>query len=330
MKTITKTALLAAGLVASSATWAVGTPAGTIISNTATASYDDPVTGATGITTSDSANLTVLELISVNVTAQNTTPVTTDAGDTTQVLTFIVTNTGNGSEAFNIDASNMAGDDIDADNIRVYVDTNGNGELDAGDQLLTAGSTINLDANSSNPDVAVFVVVDIPATGAVGDTADIQLTAISNTPGASTGSPGDLLPGEGTGVSDAVVGNNVTDNASATFQIGEPLTEATVIINKSIASRVDPFGGSTDVPGTVVTYQIDVEVAGGDVTNLVITDAIPSQLDYIAGSVTVDAAAQTDAAGDDLTAVSGSDVAVTLGDVANGTTFVIQLQAEIR
>ncbi len=330
MKTLSKAALLAAGLVASSATWAVGTPAGTIISNTATATFDDPATGTTGVTSSDSADLTVLELISVNVTAENTTPVVTEAGDTQQVLTFTVTNTGNGSEAFNLDATNLAGDEIDAENIQVYIDTNGDGELDAGDQLLTAGSTINLDANASNPDATVFVVVDIPAAGNVGDTADIQLAATSNTPGAATGTPGDLLAGEGTGVSDAVVGNKLTDSASATFTIGEPPTEATVNIEKTVASRVDPFGGTTDIPGTVVTYQIAVEVVGGDVENLVITDSIPSQMQYVADSVTVDGATQTDAADGDITSVTGADVSVNLGSVATGTDIVIQLKAEIR
>jgi len=330
MKTITKTALLAAGLIASSATWAVGTPAGTIISNTATATYDDPATGTTGATSSDSADLTVLELISVNVTAENTTPVVTEAGDTQQVLTFTVTNTGNGSEAFNLDASNLAGDEIDANNITLYIDTNGDGVLDAGDQLLTSGTTINLDANSSNPDATVFVVVDMPADANVGDTADISLSAISNTPGAATASPGDLLVGEGTGVSDAVVGNSVTDTATASFTIGEPPTEATVNISKTIASRVDPFGGNTDIPGTIVTYQIAVEVVGGDVDNLVIADAIPTQMEYITDSVTVDGAAQTDADDADITTVTGADVSVNLGTVTDGTDIVIQLQAEIR
>jgi uncharacterized repeat protein (TIGR01451 family) len=332
MKTIVKGALLFAGIISASATWAIGTPAGTKITNTAVATFDDPATGTTGVTTSDAAELTVLELISVNVTAENVTPVTTNAGDTAQVLTYTVTNTGNGSEAFALDATNLAGDQFDAENIKVYVDTDGDGVFSAGDQLLTSGSSINLDANSSNPAKTIFVVVDIPAGATtIGDTAKIQLEATSDTPGASTAAPGDLLVGAGTGVSDAVVGNNVTDTASATFTIGAEPTTATVNISKTIAGRVDPFGGTTDVPGTVVTYQIDVEVVGGDVDNLVITDAIPTNMTYVAGTLTLDAAAQTDA--DDVTDnsnVTAGAVTVTLGTVTSGTSYVIQLQAEIK
>ena len=40
MKTIVKGALLFAGIISASATWAIGTPAGTKITNTAVATFD--------------------------------------------------------------------------------------------------------------------------------------------------------------------------------------------------------------------------------------------------------------------------------------------------
>jgi uncharacterized repeat protein (TIGR01451 family) len=326
MKTMTKTALIAAGLVASSATWAVGTDAGAIISNTATATFDDPTTGNTGTTSATAPDITVAELINVNVTADDATPVSTQPGDTDQVLTYTVTNTGNGTEAFTLDAANLAGDDLDADNITIYADTDNDGVFNPANDLPVTADIV-LDADE---DVTIFVVGDIPATGVTGEEADVSLTATSATPGVAGATPGTLIPGQGTNTpSGAVVGNNPTDTDTGTFVVGEILTDATVDITKAIESREDPFGGTTDIPGTVVTYLITVTAKLGDVNNLVVADTIPLDLTYVANSVTVDSVATTDAADADTVEVTGADVAVSLGTVTQDTTIEIRLQATI-
>lgn len=326
MKTMTKTALIAAGLVASSATWAVGTDAGAIISNTATATFDDPVTGNSGTTSATAPDITVAELINVNVTANDTTPVETQPGDTDQVLTYTVTNTGNGTEAFTLDAANLAGDDIDTDTLTIYADTDNDGVFNPANDLPVTADVV-LDADE---DITIFVVGDIPAAGVTGEQADVELTATSATPGVDGAAPGDLLPGQGTNTSaGAVVGTNPTDSDTGTFQIGEIITDSTVDITKSIESRVDPFGGTTDVPGTVVTYLITVTAINGDVDNLVVADTIPLDLTYVAESVTVDTVAATDIADTDAVEVNGADVVVSLGTVTENTTIEIRLDAEI-
>jgi len=325
MKTMTKAALLTAGLVATSATWAAGTDAGAIISNTATATYDDPATGNSGTTSATAPEITVAELINVNVTAENTTPVETQPGDANQVLEFTITNTGNGTEAFTLAASNLAGDDFDADSVTVYIDSNNDGVFNTGDQPVTADVVLDADESAT-----IFVVGNIPGTAATGDQANLDLTATSATPGAATATPGTLLPGQGTNTSaGAVVGTAVTDTDSGTFQVGALVTDAFVDIDKSIESRVDPFGGTTDIPGTVVTYLITATATNGDVNNLVIADSIPLALTLVANSVTIDGVAKTDVAGDDEVDVSGSDVAVNLGTLTENTTVEIRLQAEI-
>jgi len=325
MKTMTKAALLTAGLVATSATWAAGTDAGAIISNTATATYDDPATGNSGTTSATAPEITVAELINVNVTAENTTPVETQPGDANQVLEFTITNTGNGTEAFTLAASNLAGDDFDADSVTVYIDSNNDGVFNTGDQPVTADVVLDADESAT-----IFVVGNIPGTAATGDQANLDLTATSATPGAATATPGTLLPGQGTNTSaGAVVGTAVTDTDTGTFQVGALVTDAFVDIDKSIESRVDPFGGTTDIPGTVVTYLITATATNGDVNNLVIADSIPLALTLVANSVTIDGVAKTDVAGDDEVDVSGSDVAVNLGTLTENTTVEIRLQAEI-
>ncbi|MEK9765902.1 MAG: hypothetical protein VW274_05430, partial [Thalassolituus sp.] len=249
MKTITKTALLAAGLVASSASWAVGTDAGSIISNTATATFDDPTTGNTGRTSATAPDITVAELINVNVTAEDSTGVETQPGDNNQALEFTVTNTGNGTEAFTLDATNLVGDTQDADNITIYLD-NGDGVFNpATDTPVTTDLVLDADESAT-----IFVVGDIPATALTGEQADVELTATSATPGVAGATPGTLIPGQGTNTpSGAVVGTNSSDSDTSFFVVGEISTDATVDITKVIEGRVDPFGGTTDVPGTVVT-----------------------------------------------------------------------------
>lgn len=325
MKTLTKTALLTAGLLASTASWAAGTDAGSVISNTATATFDDPATGNSGTTSATAPDITVAELINVNVTAENTVPVEGQPGDTDQVLEFTVTNTGNGTEAFTLDATNLAGDDIDADNVTVYLD-DGDGVFNpATDTPVTAD--IVLDADEA---ATIFVVGDLPVDATTGQQANVELTATSATPGVDGAAPGTLIPGQGTNTpAGAVVGENPTDSDSATLQVGEIVTDATVAITKTIESRVDPFGGTTDVPGTVVTYLITVTPENGPVDNLVVADSIPLDLTLVPGSVTIDTVAKTDAAGDDEVDVAGADVTVTLGTVAQDTTVEIRLEAEI-
>jgi len=325
MKTISKIALLTAGLAASTAAWAAGTDAGAIITNTATATFDDPTTGNTGSTSATAPDITVAELINVNVTAENTVPVETQPGDANQVLEFTVTNTGNGTEAFTLTADNLPGDDFDTDNVTVYLDTNNDGVFNSGDQPVTADVVLDADESAT-----VFIVGNIPATAATGQQSELELTATSATPGAATSAPGTLLPGQGTNTpAGAVVGTAVTDTDTGTFVVGALIVDAYVDLDKSIESRVDPFGGTTDIPGTVVTYLITATAVNGDVNNLVVADSIPLSMTLVENSVTINGAPKTDVAGDDEVDVAGSDVSVDLGTLTENTTVEIRLQAEI-
>jgi hypothetical protein len=342
MTLLKQTALLAAGLLASVATWAVGTPAGTSISNTATATYDIPG-GTTNMTKSSTVSLTVLELINVNVTSQNSSSVSTSAGSTQQVLTYVVTNTGNGIEDFVLGVEQLNTDDYNTLNTKIYRDTNGNGVFDSGDTLLTAGSSsIGLDANSTTGNHAtIFIVSDIPNTGseAAGDVGQLKLIATSETVetlGTSV-TPGQTIAGAGSGgAPDAVVGNNFSSDATGTLEIGSGSGSATVTINKTITKVVDPFGGNTYVPGSIVSYSIAVTIVNGDVNNLVIRDPIPATMDYVANTLKLDSSALTDSSADaDVgsfnSALGSSGTAVVnLGNRTVGSSFIIEVQAEIK
>ena len=113
---------------------AAGTRAGSTISNTATASFD---TGA-GTTTIDSnqVDLLVDELLDVTVDSSNPADVPTTPGATGQVLTFSVTNNGNGVENFVLSTiANAGGDNYDPVVTQIYID-NGDGVFDSGTDTL--------------------------------------------------------------------------------------------------------------------------------------------------------------------------------------------------
>ncbi|MBM4337507.1 MAG: hypothetical protein FJ108_16595 [Deltaproteobacteria bacterium] len=130
---IARCVLAAVWLLAAANARAAGTPAGTPISNTATVSYD---VGADSYTQSATAVFTVDERIDVVVTWQDAAAVVVAPADVDRLLTFLVTNTGNGSESFalSVDAG-IAGDQFDPSNARMYVDANVNHPGFPGDSI---------------------------------------------------------------------------------------------------------------------------------------------------------------------------------------------------
>jgi uncharacterized repeat protein (TIGR01451 family) len=265
---------------------AVGTPAGTDISNTATASY---TIGGTPVTqTSNTEVITVLELIDVVVTSQDAGAVSVSSPEVGAVLTFLVTNIGNGTEDFALSAQNSVADDFDPSSISIYLDTDGTPGLDtATDTLYSAPSDVRLDANLVGGDrLTVFLVSDIPGSLTDGDFSDVDLVAVSdNHPGGSP-SPGTVLPGVGDGGVDAVLGTSSGDGSGTGQYL---VANATVSVVKSVASVSDPFGGSQPVPGATITYEIAISLVGGaTATAVTITDPIPLNTTYVPASMTLD------------------------------------------
>jgi hypothetical protein len=103
-KKLLATSLLLSGALSFAVpVFADGTLAGTPISNTATATYTDPVTDPTGTTainaTSNTVLVTVSEVAGITVVAQPPSNAAPNAGDTLYV-DFVITNTGNDPTQF--------------------------------------------------------------------------------------------------------------------------------------------------------------------------------------------------------------------------------------
>jgi uncharacterized repeat protein (TIGR01451 family) len=218
--------------------------------------------------------------------------------------------------------STLGGDDFDPTVTAIYIDSNGNGQYDAGvDTLYTAGSNDpNLDADET---VTVFVVSSIPGSAADTNRGQVQLVGTSTT---GTGAPGTTFAGAGDGGGDAVVGLTGADGADEGFY----RVSAAVLAFTKAATIADQFGGAEPVPGATITYTLTAVVTGsGSLTGVKITDAVPAATTYIANSIMLDGVAQTDAADADPSRLATNTVTVDLGTVAGGSTRVVKFQVRI-
>ncbi|GAA4036966.1 hypothetical protein [Parerythrobacter jejuensis] len=311
------TAILAVGVP--SAAHAGGVDAGTLIENTAQATYDT----ADGTETIDSNTVTlkVDELLDVTVTSLDPGPVSTQPGS--DVLTFELTNTGNGPEAYTLTANPaVAGNDFDSTVDGIAVDTNGNGVYDDGiDAILTApATTAEIAADGT---LTVFVLLTVPAGATDTQESQVELTAEAVT---GTGAPGTTFAGAGVDGSDAIVGVGGADD-SATGDLVVAITTVDLVKSATVA---DPFGGTSAVPGATITFSIRADVQGStSVDDLVITDAIPTNTTYQPGTLALDGGGLTDASGDDAGEASATGISVDLGTVAGGSAPTITFDVVI-
>lgn len=302
--------VLLLGLTLTQPTFAVGTTAGIDISNTATVDY--VIAGSSNSVNSNTATFRVDEILDVNVAWQDAANVVVSTPDSNQVLTYLLTNTGNGNDSYALSVQNtLGGDQFDPALVSIYLDSNGNGNYNPGfDALYVAGS--NDPVLAADASQTIFVLNNIPASLAVGNLGNSQLTATSNT---GSGVPGTSFANAGENNSNAVVGaSGASSNATGIYEV----TATTVSLNKSVVIS-DPLGGNQPMPGATMTYRIDVSVSGpGTATGVVITDPIPVNTSYTAGTLNLNAAALTDGVDADAGDVAGTTpntVTVNLGDL---------------
>ncbi len=306
-------------LLAGSAAHAGGVEAGTLIENTATATYEDG-TGSVSVP-SNTVTLRVDEVLDVTVTSLNPGPVSASSGSA--VLTFEVTNIGNGPEAFRLTANpNTASNDFVTDIEAIAVDGNDNGSYEPGvDAILTGPETTKVLGAGKN--VKVFVIATIPGMVLDGQKSAIDLLAEAVT---GTGAPGTVFAAKGVDGGDAIVGGNgADDNKAGSIIIG--ITTVDLVKSATIA---DPWGGTSAVPGSVVSYTITANVKGrGSVTDLVVADIFPAGTTYTAGTLALNAAALTDADDGDAGESSATGISVSLGTVAGGTNHSVTFDVTI-
>lgn len=332
--------VLFAMVLLSGTVMAAGTAPGTVISNQATASY---TVGAASFTSqSGQATTTVAERLEVTVTWQDGSNVPVQPADTNKPLQFRVTNTGNGSESFDLTANSvLGGDNFDPTFQSIYLD-NGNGSWDGtGTETLYSAGT-NDPTIASGANITVYVLNNIGATVTDTQTGNSQLKAKAKTITGLT-TPGTVYAGTGDGGTNAVVGlaNGVGNTDGGTGLVFGTYQVSSVVVTavKTTSGVSDPFGSSNPVPGADITYRIEVDVTGsGTATAVKITDPIPGNTAYKAGTLKLDTgsglASLTDGTGDDAGDVGGTTagtVTVNLGNLtAASATMAIQFTVTIQ
>jgi uncharacterized repeat protein (TIGR01451 family) len=289
----------------STATLAIGTDAGRQISNQAVAQFS--IAGQTQAPVTTNVSFWVDELLDATLVSTDIGPVAVLAPQIGAIQQYNLTNTGNGIEAYRLIANDaLAGDDFDAAFSGIFIESNSQPGLQVGsggDAAYVAGANDPLLAADTN--LTLYVTADIPASAAQSETSLLELRAIPITivSGSGTDDPSQpAFPSVGTsytGLGDpansgsgnvlAMVGTSFAASAPAYLASHEYLVgEAGVAITKTAVAVIDPSGGSTVVPGSVVDYQIIVMLAGaGSANALRVVDVLPLELAYAPGSLSV-------------------------------------------
>ena len=326
----------------STAVLAVGTPVGTQITNQVT--VDFTINGNTS-STSDSTEFFVQEIIDVNVGWQDASNVLVLSPDVQQVLTYLVTNIGNGSESFTLSVNNTPAvtDDFDPLNTSIFIDSNGNGIFDGTTTEVSYVPGVNdlqLDANAVDSQT-VFVLSDIPSSLSIDQTGVIELIANSTTPGAAGAAPGTVLVGAGDvaggSPTDAAVGlSQASVNVPGTYQIDRGvdinIVKSAQVINDTAAGGTCVTPPCTPAPGSTIRYTLTVSAQGGINTaeNVVITDPIPADTTYTSESIVLDGIPLTDSSTDaDAGFISANVVTVNLGDLNDEDSYLITFDVTI-
>ena len=267
----------------SSPAFAAPTVAGTTITNSVSVAYkvggvtQNPVTASDTFTVDRKVNLTVVE--------EGSATTQVSPGQTAAVTSFLISNLSNAPIDIALAASNLAGDDFNVSNFKIYADTNSDGSYTAGtDQLITYLDQVA--AETTN--VRVFVLADVALGGTNGQVANIRLTgtAAEATAAASLGAiitqtTGANTAGVDTVFADSNANGNVARDGIDFAQDSYSILTALVTAQKTSRIISDPFNGLTNpklIPGATVEYCIAVSNAasgGTSATAVEISDTLP-------------------------------------------------------
>ena len=256
-------ALVAGGAALMPTAQAAAPTAGSNISNIATASYTDG-NGASKTVTSNEVKTTVLQVSSFTLVADRNATINPNG---TATLSHTLTNTGNGTDTFTLNVSQLSSDDFNLTNVHIYLDSNQDGVPDNNTDI----TSVTLTANQS---VGIIVVSTVPVTQPDGKKAQYTLNAAAGFDPTVTGFNTDT----------------VTVSAGASMQIQKSASVASVAPNgditytltyKNTGNGAAPFVTIQDTLPNTVTYNAGSGLWSGSSTAL--TDATggdPTGIDY--------------------------------------------------
>ncbi len=288
------------------------TPAGTNISNQANLRFT--VQNSPGEIQSNVVNFTVVQLLGVAVSSLDATDVGVNSPDLTRILTFRVTNIGNGTESYRLSRDDaLPGDQFDpiaptSPAASLYLE---NG-LQPGFQATGPNADTPYVAGSNDPQLVaggeriVYLASVIPASQVSLDRGQSRLIATSAQSDVPGKVPGTGLPALGANSQERVVGlSRGQADAIGSYRV----TGVQTTLVKTVVKVLDPQGGSLVMPGAVLTYRLVGDMRGvGTVSSYNIIDTLPAQVRYKNNTLVVNGTPQTDAPDSDFAEVDTSAV----------------------
>jgi len=287
---------------------AAETVAGTVISNTAQVTYT--VNGTPQSTNSTTSTFVVDRKVNFTVVVDQAANTKVNLGQVGAVTSFKLTNTTNGAQDFLLDSAQAVPigilpgvPDFTMSNLKVFVDSNGNGVYDPGTDTATFIDELAPDAS-----IEVFIVGDVPTTGSP-NLALVALHAVAASGGA-TGTKGtaliptDLNLGNADNTVDIVFADNDSDGllylgdiarngqgiAYSGYEIGVrnvalTVTKTARVISDDVNLLVNPKA----LPGATVEYCLTVNNATllTSASNVVLTDVVPANTTFVPGTLTI-------------------------------------------
>ncbi|MBM6578171.1 DUF11 domain-containing protein [Microvirga sp. SRT01] len=278
-----------------------GTAAGVLVTNTANATYS--VNGQSQTTASNAATFVVDRKVNLTVVALQSADTQVNQGQVGAVTTYRVTNKTNAIQDILLDGDQnlslglgLGTDNFDMQNLKAYVDSNGNNQYDPGVDTATF-----IDELAPDGAVTVFLVGDVPASSAQLAIVNLHATVAA---GGQAGTKGAALTATLLNSKDDVdvvfadadtdgVGADLLRDGQARAYLAYVVGIHDVALSVTKSSFVVSDGVSTlnpkALPGAVVEYCLAVRNAtlGTGANAVTLTDVIPTNTTYVPGSLKI-------------------------------------------
>ncbi len=293
--------------------YAKGTIAGTAIMNQAEIIYT--LSGIEQNMTTNTDSFLVDQIIDLSLSWQDTSPVEVAAGDSDRVLTFVLTNLGNGEDNITLNYEHNSSSNFLSQDTTLFLDSNGNGVYDSGVDMEITDIALNADSNAT-----LFIVANIPDDNNTIAGADSHDAIVAYSQGSTT-----------TGIDDPHVVDVVIRTGSDRDEGIYTIRDYWLSSHKSAVVHSDDGMIHT---GTIITYSIDLSIGGNAdsrmIENVLLQDTIPVGTRYQAGSLRLDGISLTDAVDGDKGVFVSNAVHVEIGTLSGTVhqilTFDVQVQ----
>jgi uncharacterized repeat protein (TIGR01451 family) len=297
---VTRFGLLATALLLGQQALAVGTDAGTDVTNVASVTYS--VNGQSqGAVPSNSADFVVDRIVTFTTVTLDSGAFATTQPGATGVTYYRVTNTSNSPLDFDLVADNLTGTVVNgntdnADMVTPFEIRLGAPNTDTGGSPPVAATPDFVDALPEDQFIDVYVFSDAPTSVNDGDFANVLLRAIAHDPDDAAGGYNPVPDGilgpilvESANTAGGIENvfndpgtNDAPNNGQEEDYWGFQHVSADLTITKAAVVDSDPFGSGLAIPGATIEYTITIANNGGaDATGIEITDTVDADVNFV-------------------------------------------------